>query len=159
MNSAVIWGLSRRSGRRGLSAVAVLAVLAAGSFVAAGPVGAQVDDAEAPPPVANLRCIAEVGRVAFLWDAAEWPRAEGVSYDYEWSLPNGRTEGGNLRGITLVYRPGQYQLGGETSFSITVRYDLDAYNEAFSAREEMTCYIGGVKPVPEQDPEPGTTSA
>ena len=39
-----------------------------------------------PSPVANLRCIAETGRVAFLWDAPEWSGGETYDYNYDYEL-------------------------------------------------------------------------
>ena len=137
----------------GVWAVAAL-LLAAQLLVPAASAGAQSAGSDVPPAAENLRCIAEVGRVAFLWDAAEWSGAESVSYDYELRLPDGRTEGGNLRGMTLVYRPGQYRLGGEATLSITVRYEPDSYSDVFSERESLTCYIGGVKLAPASEQPP-----
>ena len=142
-------------GRVGSAVWAVSALLlAAQLLVPAASAGAQTDAPDVPPAAENLRCIAEVGRVAFLWDAAEWSGAESVSYDYELRLPDGRTEGGNLRGMTLVYRPGQYRLGGEATLSITVRYEPDSYSDVFSERESLTCYIGGVKLAPASEQPP-----
>ena len=143
-------GPFRRRVGAGVWAVSAL-LLAAQVLVPVAHAGAQSAGSDAPPGVGNLRCIAEVGRVAFLWDPAEWSAAEGVSYDYELSLPDGRTEGGNIRGMILVYRPGQYKLGGETSFAITVRYEVGPHKDVFSARQTLTCYIGGVKLAPESE--------
>ena len=150
----------RRRAGSGVWALAAL-LLAAQLLVPAVHAGAQPAGSDAPAGAENLRCIAEAGRVAFLWDPVE-PSVGRVSYDYELRLPDGRTEGGNLHGMVLVYRPGQYRLGGETTFSITVRHGIDAHTDVFSERQTLTCYIGGVKPPPEseqqeseqQEPEP-----
>ena len=143
-------GPSRRRAGSGVWALAAL-LLAAQLLVPAVHAGAQPAGSDAPAGAENLRCIAEAGRVAFLWDPVE-PSVGRVSYDYELRLPDGRTEGGNLHGMVLVYRPGQYRLGGETTFSITVRHGIDAHTDVFSERQTLTCYIGGVKPQPEQPP-------
>ena len=57
---------------------------------------AQAQEGE-PPAVSNLRCIAETDRVAFLWDEPEWSGGDTASYDYELSLPGGRTEGSRVK--------------------------------------------------------------
>ncbi len=46
----------------------------------------EVTVVEPPAVVANLRCIAETGRVAFLWDVPEW--SGGETYDYRLTLPD-----------------------------------------------------------------------
>ena len=45
-----------------------------------------------PVPVVNLRCVAETERVAFLWDAPEWSSGRTYAYDYQLTLPGGRSE-------------------------------------------------------------------
>ena len=96
---------------------------------------------EAPPVVANLRCIAETERVAFLWDAPEWSDGETYAYDYQLTLPDGRSEGGRLIDITLRYRPGEYQVGAEASISVTTVYKISDGSHVSSAEETLTCLI------------------
>ena len=101
-------------------------------------------EGEGPSPVLNLRCIAETGRVAFLWDAPEWSGGETYAYDYQLTLPGGRSEGGRLMGSTstLLYRPGDYLSGGETSVSVTAVYELPDGKQVSSAEETLTCTVG-----------------
>ncbi len=94
-----------------------------------------------PSPVEDLRCIAETGRVAFLWDAPEWSGGETYAYDYELTLPDGWSEGGRLIGITTLRRPGDYQAGGEASISVRVVYQLADESEVYSAAETLTCTV------------------
>ncbi len=94
-----------------------------------------------PTPAANLRCIAKTGQVAFLWDAPEWSGGETYAYDYELTLPDGRTEAGRLIGLTLLRRPGEYQAGTEASISVTVVYQLADESEVYSAAETLTCTV------------------
>ena len=94
-----------------------------------------------PPVVENLRCIAETERVAFLWDAPEWSGGDVYAYDYELTLPDGRTEGGRLIGITLLLRPGTYQAGAQASVSVTTVYELPDESNAASAEETLTCRV------------------
>ena len=98
-------------------------------------------EVEGPTPVANLRCIAETGRVSFLWDAPEWSGGEVYAYDYQLTLPGGRSEGGRLIGGTLLYRPGDYQQGAETSVSVRVVYELPDGKQVSSAEATLTCTV------------------
>ncbi len=106
-----------------------------------------VADAEAevdqggPSVVANLRCIAETKRVAFLWDAPEWSGGETYAYDYELTLPDGRSEAGRLIGGTLLLRPGEYQAGGEASVSVKAVYELADGKNVSSDAETLTCTV------------------
>ena len=74
-------------------------------------VEAEAENKGPPSPVANLGCVAETGRVAFLWDGPQWSGGETYAYDYALTLPDGRSEGGRLIGITLLLRPGDYLAG------------------------------------------------
>ena len=94
-----------------------------------------------PSVVANLRCIAEAERVAFLWDVPEWSGGDVYAYDYELTLPDGRSEGGRLIGITLLLRPGDYQVGSEASIGVTVIYELPDGSEATSTQANLTCRV------------------
>ena len=95
-----------------------------------------------PPTVSNLRCIAETDRVAFLWDEPEWSGGEVYAYDYQLTLPGGRTEGSRVKNSTLLYRPGSYPSGGETSVSIKVIYETPDGREVKSAAATLTCTVG-----------------
>ena len=95
-----------------------------------------------PPPVVNLRCIAETGWVAFLWDAPEWSDGELYAYDYQLTLPGGGSEGGRLRNGTLLYRPGDYAAGAETSVSVKAVYETSDGKEVSSAEATLTCTVG-----------------
>ena len=44
-------------------------------------------------------------------DAPQWSGGEVYAYDYELTLPDGRTEGVRLRDSTVLNRPGEYQSG------------------------------------------------
>ena len=103
---------------------------------------AEVDHGD-PAPVANLRCIAETGRVAFLWDAPQWSGGEVYAYDYDLTLPGGRSESGRLIGITLLQRMGDYQAGSEASFSVETVYETADGKEVRSVGETLTCTVGG----------------
>ena len=95
-----------------------------------------------PTPVANLSCIAETKRVAFLWDAPEWSGGEVYAYDYELTLPGGGSESGRLIGGTLLLRPGEYQAGGEASVSVKTVYELSDGSNVSSAEATLTCTVG-----------------
>ena len=101
----------------------------------------EVSVAGPPTPVVNLSCIAETGRVAFLWDAPEWSGGEAYSYDYELTLPDGRSEGGRLIGIMLLLRPGDYQQGAEARVSVKAVYETSDGKEVSSAAETLTCTV------------------
>ena len=96
-----------------------------------------------PPSVLNLRCIAETDRVAFLWDAPEWSGGETYAYDYQLTLPGGGSEGGRLAGSTstLLYRPGDYAAGAETSVSVRAVYETSDGREVSSAEATLTCTV------------------
>ena len=102
---------------------------------------AEVDHGE-PSVVANLRCIAETGRVAFLWDAPEWSGGDTYAYDYRLTLPDGRNESGRVIGGTLLLRPGEYQAGAEASVSVKTVYELADGSNVSSAEETLTCTVG-----------------
>ena len=94
-----------------------------------------------PTPVVNLRCIAQTDRVVFLWDAPEWSGAEVYAYDYEVTLPGGRTEAGRAIGLTLLRWQGDYQAGAEASFSVKAVYELADESLVHSAAETHTCTV------------------
>ena len=94
-----------------------------------------------PPLVANLRCIAETDRVAFLWDAPEWSGGDLYAYDYQLTLPGGRSESGRIIGSTLLLRPGEYQQGAEASVNIKVVYETANGREVRSAAARLTCSV------------------
>ena len=100
-----------------------------------------VSVAAAPLPVDNLRCVAEAERVVFLWDAPEWSGGETYAYDYELTLPDGRTEAGRLIGLTLLRRPGEYQAGSEASFNVKTVYELADGSHVSSADATLTCTV------------------
>ena len=114
----------------------------------AGP--AQAQDGE-PPPVDNLRCIAETDRIAFLWEAPEWSGGESASYDYVLTLPDGRVERTQLQNrisrTSLVLRSGSYPTGGETRFRVTPNYETTDGKYVTGAAAELTCYIGWPYPL------------
>ncbi len=94
-----------------------------------------------PTPVANLRCIAETDRVAFLWDAPKWPGGRTYAYDYQLTLPGGKSEGGRIINSTLLLRTGTYQAGAETSVTVTAVYELPDGSEVRSVEETLTCTV------------------
>ncbi len=96
-----------------------------------------------PSPVENLRCVAEPERVIFLWDAPEWSGGETYAYDYELTLPDGRIEAGRFIGLTLLRRPGEYQVGTEASISVKAVYLLADESEVYSEAAALTCTVAG----------------
>ena len=94
-----------------------------------------------PTPVVNLRCVAETSRVAFLWDAPEWSGGETYAYDYQLTLPGGRSEGGRIINSTLLLRTGEYQSGGEASVSVQAVYELADGSNVSSDAETLTCTV------------------
>ena len=94
-----------------------------------------------PTQVANLSCNAGTEWVAFLWDAPEWDGGEVYAYDYDLTLPGGRSESGRLINSTLLYIPGQYQAGQETSVGVTVIYETPDGKEVSSAEATLTCTV------------------
>ena len=139
-----------------LAAVLFAALLTAGlAALLPGSSELALAQGDEPPPVANLRCLAETDRVAFLWDAPEWSGGEAASYDYRLSLPDGRQEGGRLqgKGSTVLYRPGSYPSGQAASVSVTANYATPG-GEAAGAEAELTCYIGGAPATPTPTPTP-----
>ena len=94
-----------------------------------------------PTPVVNLRCIAQTDRVVFLWDAPEWSGAEVYAYDYEVTLPGGRTAAGRAIGLTLLRWQGDYQAGAEASFSVKAVYELADESLVHSEATMLTCTV------------------
>ena len=94
-----------------------------------------------PTPVVNLRCVAETERVAFLWDAPEWSGGRTYAYDYQLTLPGGKSEGGRIINSTLLLRPGQYQAGGEASVSVKAVYELADESVVYSEAVALTCTV------------------
>ena len=130
-----------------LAAVLFAALLTAGlAALLPGSSELALAQGDEPPPVENLRCLAETDRVAFLWDAPEWSGGEAASYDYRLSLPDGRQEAGRLqgKGSTVLYRPGSYPSGRTASVSVTANYATPG-GEVAGAEAELTCYIGGAR--------------
>ena len=101
----------------------------------------QQPNADAPTPVANLHCVAETSRVAFLWDTPEWSGGEVYAYDYELTLPGGRSESGRIFGSTLLLRPGKYQAGAEASVSVKVVYEHSDGSNMSSAEATLSCTV------------------
>ena len=101
-------------------------------------------EGDAPTSVLNLRCIAETGRVAFLWDAPEWSGGDLYAYDYQLTLPGGRSESGRLIGSTstLLYRPGSYPAGAEASVSVRAVYETADDEQVSSAEATLSCTVG-----------------
>ena len=94
-----------------------------------------------PTPVVNLRCVAQTDRVLFYWDAPEWSGAEVYAYDYERTLPGGATDAGRILGLQSLSKRGEYQPGGEASFSVKTVYKPADGNEVYSAAESLTCTV------------------
>ena len=153
--------LTRRPRTLGPTATLLVAALLTAELAALllwGSAPAQAQDGD-PPPVENLRCIAETDLVGFLWDKPEWSGGEAVSYDYELSLPDGRNESGRLQGGTVLPRPGSYLSGKEASISVKANYETDDGRTVSSAAEVLVCYVEGE---PEQEtptPTPTPTPA
>ena len=103
-------------------------------------VNAEAED-EGPPVVANLRCLAETDRVAFLWDVPEWSGGETYAYDYQLTLPGGGSESGRVIGGPVLYRTGEFQAGGEASVSVKTVYHLPDGSEVYSGAETLTCTV------------------
>lgn len=99
------------------------------------------------PAVENLHCIVRTDVVGFFWEEPEWSGGEAVSYDYELTLPDGRQEGGNLKGITSVVRWGEYPSGQETRFSVTTNYETADGSTVAGAAAELRCWVGGAQPL------------
>ena len=148
MNLRYIEATSRSS----VSGYVFLALLAA-SVLALWPSLARAQE-DLPPPVENLRCIAETGRVAFLWDAPEWSGGKTYAYDYQLSLPGGQSAGGRLIGITLVHRPGSYTTGKRASVSVAAVYETTDGRQVSSAEKVLVCAVGGEPPIPTVTPTP-----
>ena len=77
----------------GLGATALLtaALIALAAFFVHDARWAQAQGGE-PPAVTNLRCKVDTNRVLFRWDAPEWSGGETSAYDFQLSLPDGRSE-------------------------------------------------------------------
>ena len=56
-------------------------------------------------------------------DAPEWSGSDLYAYDHDLTVPDGRTEGGRLKDIALLYRPGGYQAGSEAGVSVKTVYE------------------------------------
>ena len=140
---------------------ALVAALAVAFGVLAPAPPAQAQDAK-PPPVENLRCVAKTKRVAFLWDAPEWSGGEASSYDYDLTLPDGRSESARIKGSRVVHRPGTYRTGAETRVSIRVNYEVSGGGTVTSDEETLVCYVRGDPRTPvttsttTPEPEQGT---
>ena len=80
--------------------------------------------------------------MAFLWEAPEWTGGGVYAYDYELTLPDGRTESGRFIDITLLQRQGDYQQGDEASFRVKTLYETADGEEMSSAEATLTCRVG-----------------
>ena len=101
---------------------------------------AEVDHGE-PPAVTNLRCKADTGQLLFRWNAPEWSGGETYAYDFQLTLPGGRSEGGRVIGGPVLYRTGEYQAGGEASVSVKAVYQLPDGSRVSSAEATLTCTV------------------
>ena len=79
--------------------------------------------------------------MAFPWDAPEWSAGETYSYDYQLTLPGGKSEGGRIINSTLLLRTGSYQAGGEASVSVQAVYELADGSNVSSDAETLTCTV------------------
>lgn len=98
---------------------------------------------EAPelPAVGNLRCEANAGQVVFAWEVPEWSLGRAVSYDYELTLPDGRTESARLTGFRGLRRTGVFQAGQGASISVTVNYETSDGWRASGAAATANCTV------------------
>ena len=94
-----------------------------------------------PSPVTNLSCIASTEQVLFQWDAPQWSGAELYAYDYDLTLPDGRSQQVRLRGYPLVREKGAYQVGQEASISVTAVYELADWSEVYSEAVRLSCTV------------------
>ena len=127
-----------------LAALLLSAGLAGWLLWPPGPAQAQEGE---PPPVDNLRCLAETDRIAFLWEAAEWSGGETTSYEYHLTLPDdSQSSGGVGKGpsrTSLVLRPGSYSLGDQTRFRVKANYKTPGGRDVAGPEATLTCYVGG----------------
>ena len=77
------------------------------------------------------------------------------TYDYDLTLPDGRSESGRVIGLTSLRRPGDYQPGEQASVSVKAVYELPDESEVYSAAETLTCTVGGDPPTSALPPAPG----
>ncbi len=96
-----------------------------------------------PSPVTNLSCVASTGQVLFQWDAPEWSGAELYAYDYDLTLPDGKSQQVRLRGYPLVRESGDYQVGREASISVKAVYELADESVVYSEAAALTCTVAG----------------
>ncbi len=94
-----------------------------------------------PTPVSNLSCIATTDQVLFQWDAPKWSGAAVYAYDYDLTLPDGRSEQVRLRGHPIVRERGNYQVGQEASISVKAVYELADESVVHSEAVELTCTV------------------
>ena len=94
-----------------------------------------------PSPVSNLSCIASTEQVLFQWDAPQWSGAELYAYDYDLTLPDGRSQQVRLQGNPTVREKGEYQAGQEASISVKAVYELPDQNEVYSEAVKLSCTV------------------
>ena len=94
-----------------------------------------------PTPVSNLSCVAQTGQVLFQWDAPQWSGAELYAYDYDLTMPDGRSQQVRLQGYPVVREPGEYQVGAEASISVKAVYELADGSEVYSEAAKLTCAV------------------
>ena len=135
------------AGRGRASAVRAFAALVAVLLVFAGlaaPAQAQVG---AAPPVENLRCVGETDRIAFLWEAAEWPGGETASYEYWLTMPDGSESSGSwgkwFSRTSAMMHPGSYSPGDRARLRLVANYRTPAGREVTGAQASLSCYVGG----------------
>ena len=94
-----------------------------------------------PTPVSNLSCVASTDQVLFQWDVPEWSGAELYAYDYDLTLPDGRSQQVRLRGYPTVRERGEYQVGKEASISVKAVYELADESVVYSEAATLTCTV------------------
>ena len=94
-----------------------------------------------PTPVSGLSCVATTGQVLFQWDAPEWSGAQVYAYDYDLTLPDGRSQQVRLQGYPLVREPGEYQAGQQASISVKAVYELPDGSEVYSEAATLSCTV------------------
>ena len=163
-----LWGFGMLTRRSALALPLLLALALAALtvlFAFGGAPEAQAQDGGAPP-VSNLRCIAETDFVAFIWVAPEWSGGEVASYDYRLSLPDGRTESGNVKKAphsktTLLRRSGDYPSAQETRLSLKANWERAGGGRESSAETTLSCRVrrGPERETPTPPAAPGNLQA
>ena len=94
-----------------------------------------------PTPVSNLSCIASTDQVLFQWDVPEWSGAELYAYDYDLTLPDGRSQQVRLVGYPTVRERGEYQVDAQASISVKAVYELADESVVYSEAATLTCTV------------------